>query len=364
MAAFSYIMLTLDDLMAILQEPVLENTLGKWLIAVVIATVALMIFLIFRRILAKRLSGYSQRYDLRSVRIVVQLTSGTRTSFLLILALYFGSLLLELPPKPTLIVNTVAILAVLFQAALWGHAFLTFAVADYMLRRLQKDAASVTTVTALGFLAKLVLWSLVILLSLDNVGVNVTALVAGLGIGGIAVALAAQNVLGDLFASMSIVLDKPFVLGDVIAVGELTGTVEQIGVKTTRLRSVSGEQLIFANNELLKSTIRNFKRLTDRRVLFTLEVSRRTPHSKLVAIAGIIREAIEAQQGVRVDRVHFKAIGRMSLIFEAVYFVLATDYNLYMDLQQAINLKILERFEREQIEVAYCTEWHVPGLIC
>jgi small-conductance mechanosensitive channel len=230
-----------------------------------------------------------------------------------------------------------------------------------MKRRMKQDAASVTTVTAIGFLAKLVLWTLVILLSLDNVGVNVTALIAGLGIGGIAVALAAQNILSDLFASLSIVLDKPFVLGDVIAIENFTGTVEHIGIRTTRLRSLSGEQLIFANNELLKSTIRNYKRLSDRRVVFTIDVTFETPHAKLAMIPGIIREAISAQQSVRVDRVHFKAIGTSGLVFEAVYFVVEPDYNLYMDIQQAINLAILERFEREQIEFAYPTQTlHIP----
>ena len=354
---------TLNHLTTILQRPILGNSLRYWLIAIFIAAITFLVFLLLRRIIAQRFAASAKRFDSRWMQIVAHLADRTRNLFLLVLAMYCGSLILELPPKATLIVNTATVLALLLQSALWGHSFVTFAVDDYMRLRLQKDAASATTVTALGFLAKLVLWTLVILLSLDNVGVNVTALIAGLGIGGIAVALAAQNILGDLFASLSIVLDKPFVLGDVIAVNEFVGTVEQIGVKTTRLRSLSGEQLIFANSELLKSTIRNHKRLTDRRVVFTIDVTFETPVDKLAAIPAMIREAIESHQQVRIDRVHFKSIGSSGLVFEAVYFVLSPDYNLFMDIQQAINLGILTRFEREQIEFAYPTQTiHVQGI--
>lgn len=349
-------MLNLEQILTTLQQPLLGNSLRQWLIAVAITLIALITFLILRKSVATRLSRYAERFQLKWVRVVAHLTSNTRTIFLLVLALYAGSLVLDLPAKPTLILNTAAILFVLFQAALWGHAFVTFAVAEYVQRRMQADASSVTTVTALGFLAKVVLWTLVILLSLDNVGVNVTALIAGLGIGGIAIALAAQNILGDLFASLSIVLDKPFVLGDVIAVGDFTGTVERIGVKTTRLRSLSGEQLIFANNELLKSTIRNYKRQADRRVVFSVEISRDTSPAKVLEIAGMIREAIEAQQPVRVDRVHFSRIGPSSLIFEAVYFVLSADYNLFMNIQQSINLMVLQRFESAGVQFAVPTQ--------
>src|SRR5439155_25724457 len=152
------------------------------------------------------------------------------------------------------------------------------------------------------FLAKMVLWSLVVILALENLNINVTPLITGLGIGGIAVALAAQNVLGDLFASLSIVLDKPFVLGDVISVGTDTGTVEKIGLKTTRLRSLSGEQLIFANADLLKSRIRNLKRMYQRRVVFSLSVAYGTPREKLAAIPQMVREIVEALQSTRFDR--------------------------------------------------------------
>jgi small-conductance mechanosensitive channel len=225
-----------------------------------------------------------------------------------------------------------------------------------MKRRKEEDAGSATTLAALGFVAKLVLWSVVLLLALDNLGVNITGLIAGLGIGGIAVALALQNVLGDLFASLSIVLDKPFVIGDFIIVDEFLGTVEHIGLKTTRVRSLSGEQLVFSNADLLGSRIRNFKRMYERRVAFTVGVTYQTPAEKLPRISAILREVIEAQRDVRFDRAHFKEYGDFALIYEVVYYVTSPDYNKYMDIQQAVNFDIYGRFQQEGLDFAYPTQ--------
>ncbi len=198
---------------------------------------------------------------------------------------------------------------------------------------------------------------MVLLLSLQNVGVDVTALVAGLGVGGIAVALALQNILGDLFASLAIVLDKPFVLGDFINVGgEFLGSIEAIGLKTTRIRSLSGEQLVFSNSDLLGSRIRNYGRMAERRIAFTVGVTYETPKDRLAEIPGIIREAVEAQDKVRFDRSHFQKFGDFSLDFETVYYVLSPDYSTYMDIQQAINLRLFGEFGDRGIEFAYPTQ--------
>ncbi len=197
---------------------------------------------------------------------------------------------------------------------------------------------------------------MILLLVLDNLGVNITALVAGLGVGGIAVALAMQTILGDLFASLSIVLDKPFVVGDFLIIGDLLGSVEYVGLKTTRLRSLSGEQLVFSNSDLLGSRIRNYGRMYERRVQFNIGVTYQTPRDRLVKIPQIIREAVEQQSDTRFDRSHFKEYGDFSLVFESVYYVMGPDYNKYMDIQQAINLHIHERFEQQGIEFAYPTQ--------
>lgn len=212
-------------------------------------------------------------------------------------------------------------------------------------------------------MSRVAVWSLVALMMLANLGVDVTALVAGLGIGGVAVALALQNILSDLFASISILLDKPFVVGDFIIVGEELGTVEKIGIKTTRVRSLGGEQLIFANNDLLQSRVRNYKRMDERRIVFRVGIVYETPGDKLEAISGMLREIVEGIEQTRFDRAHFAEFGDFALQFEVVYYVLSSDFAIYRDIQQRINLAIFRRFERESIGFAYPTQMlHIPGL--
>jgi len=209
----------------------------------------------------------------------------------------------------------------------------------------------------MGFVSKVTLWTIVVLLALDNFPkVEVDTLIASLGIGGVAVALAVQNILGDLFASLSIVLDKPFILGDFITVEDYRGTVVHIGLKSTRLRSLTGEQLIFSNSDLLNSRIRNYKRMEERRVVFTISVTYQTSYEKLVTIPTIIQEIIEAQSQTSFDRVHFKEYGEFALNFEVVYYMLISNYDTFMDAQQAINLALFKRFAEESIAFAYPTQ--------
>jgi small-conductance mechanosensitive channel len=333
------------------------NSVDRWLASLAVLVAVLLVLRLVKALLHRRATAVAARFPGDWTNGIADLIHATKGWFLLIAAMYTASLVLELPAKAVQVLQSIAIVVLLLQVAVWGNVVLALAISSYMKRRLAADAVSVTTIATLGFVAKLLLWAVVILLALENVGVDVTALIAGLGIGGIAVALAAQNILGDLFASLSIVLDKPFVVGETIVVDEHTGTVEYIGLKTTRLRSLSGEQLIFANSDLLKSRIRNFKRMQERRLLFTIGVTYQTPREKVAAIPQMIREAIEAQQPVRFDRAHFKEFGPSGLIFEVVYFVLAADFLTYANVQQAINLALLERFAREEIEFAYPTQF-------
>ncbi len=272
------------------------------------------------------------------------------------LAVFAGSAVITLPAVVTTVLRAATIIALLVQGGIWASATISFLLERYRQRKLKADPAGVTTMNALGFLARLGLWAVVLLLVLDNLGVNITALVAGLGVGGIAVALATQSVLSDLFASLSIVLDKPFVVGDFLIIGDFLGSVEHVGLKTTRLRSLSGEQLVFANADLLGSRIRNYGRMFERRVVFKIGVTYETPRDKLEKVPRIIRDAVEGQEKTRLDRSHFSAYGDFALTFESVYYVLEPDYNLYMDIQQAINFRIHEAFEQEGIEFAYPTQ--------
>jgi len=277
-------------------------------------------------------------------------------AFLIVLAVYIGTLQLSFPAFVTSIIQKTFIIVLLLQAGLLLSSFIRIWIDYYKKKKITTNAGAVTTLNTVGFLLRMVLWITLLLIALDNFGLNVTTLIAGLGIGGIAVALAVQNVLSDLFASVSIVLDKPFVIGDFIIVGDLLGTVEYVGIKTTRIRSLSGEQLIFSNADLLNSRIRNFKRMHERRVVFSLGIVYQTPIEKIKAIPVMIRNIIEEQNLVRFDRAHFKEYGAYSLNFEIVYWVKNPDYNLYMDIQQSINISIFKNFKQADIEFAYPTQ--------
>lgn len=333
-----------------------HNTLRAWTIALAVAIAfamlsPLILGVVRRR--AEKLSKYSRTWWLAGVADVLQ---QTRYWFLLLMAVALGARWLTLPDQTRRGIETIAIIGFLLQAAIWGARLIQYSLDRYMQARLAEHPSEVTTISALGFFGKMTLYAIILLLILDNLGIEVTPLIAGLGVGGIAVALAAQNILGDIFSSMSIVLDKPFVLGDLISVGGLTGTVENIGLKTTRVRALSGEQLVFSNSDLLGSRLQNFKRMRERRIVFTIGVTYDTPVEKLKRIPEWITGIVESQQSARLDRAHFAKFGDFALLFEVVYFVLSSDYRLYMNIQQAINLQLMERFAAEQIEFAFPTQ--------
>lgn len=341
--------------MSLLGQTYYGNTLQDWLTALAVVIALALLLLFAKRLVLARLAVWSRKTETRLDDFAMDMLAGTRFLFLLVIAFYFGSQYLELPPKPTHLITHITIITLLVQVALWGNRGIALWLSDHLKRHRETDAAGATTVSVLGFIARVVLWSVLLLMILDNLGFNITALVASLGIGGIAMALAVQNILGDIFASLSIAMDKPFAIGDFIIVDDVMGTVEYIGLKTTRLRSLSGEQIVFSNNDLLKSRIRNYKRMYERRVVFGFGVIYQTSHEQLKKIPVIVREIIESLEKIRFDRAHFKEYGDSSLHFEVVYFVEDPDYNLYMDIQQAINLAIFRRFEQEHIEFAYAT---------
>jgi small-conductance mechanosensitive channel len=328
----------------------------SWGAAIGVFLVAWVVLGIGLKIVRNRARIAGRSIDSAGISIAQHAIDQTRAWFLFVVAVYAGSRSLDLSDLAHSLLTNVAVVATLLQAGLWFSAGLSQLVDIKRERSLEEDPDAVAAIDLLAFAARVGVWSIVLLVALDNLGVNVTALVAGLGVGGIAVALAAQNILGDLFASLSIIFDKPFVVGDFLILGEFLGSVEKIGLKTTRLRSLSGEQLIFANNDLLNSRVRNYGRMFERRVVFSIGTTYQTPAEKLRAIPSIIREAIEACDDVRFDRAHFQKYGDFALIFEAVYYVLSPDYNTYMDIQQEINMTLFERFASEQIEFAYPTQ--------
>ncbi|GIV37582.1 MAG: hypothetical protein KatS3mg032_1961 [Cyclobacteriaceae bacterium] len=226
---------------------------------------------------------------------------------------------------------------------------------SYVLK-LENGETKLKQVAGIMVVINVAAWALGLVFVFDNLGYNVTTIITGLGIGGIAIALAAQNILGDLFNYFVIFFDRPFEVGDFIVVDDKRGTVEYIGIKTTRIRSLSGEQIIMSNTNLTSARLHNFKRMNERRVLFTLGVVYGTPLEKLRKIPGLLRDIIARQPLIRLDRIHFASYGAYSLNYEIVFFVQSPDYNQYMDIMQDVNLQIYESFEKEGIEFAFPTQ--------
>jgi small-conductance mechanosensitive channel len=341
--------------MEFLRKVFYGNELWLWALGLALTVAAFILFMVLKGIAARRLTRFAKSTQTDIDDLVADLLHKTSFVAMLVLALYVGTMVLTLHPAASRILRIIAVMALLLQGALWGSGIITFWITRYAKEKMEEDAAAVTTVKSVGFLLRLALWSVITLLALDNLGFEISALLAGLGIGGIAVALAAQNILGDLFASLSIVLDKPFVIGDFIIVGEQMGTVEHIGMKTTRIRSLFGEQIIMSNTDLLKSRIRNYKRMAQRRALFSVGVTYATPADKLERIPEMLKEIVSSHEHTRLDRSHFKELGDSALIFEVVYYMEVPDYAVFMDTQQSINLAIFRKFEQEGIEFAYPT---------
>lgn len=334
--------------MSLLDSELFHNTALAWLIAAGIAVVLTSILSVARVVVLRRLTPSST-----ARAIVLDVVRHTRYTFLALLVVSFAATTLTLSAHTLRVLGIVVTLATLLQIAWWGHGLTKFWVQRTISRRTKTDVGSVTVIRTLGTAIRLAIYAVILLSAISTLGINVTGLVAGLGIGGIAIALAVQNIVGDLFASVSIIVDKPFVGGDFIQVGTQLGTVQEIGLKTTRLGSLSGEQLIFGNGDLLKSRIQNYRRMHERRVVFTIGAEYGTPPDLVEKAPAMIREAIAAQSNVRVDRVHFKEFGDSALVYEAVYFVLSPDYNQYVDIQQNINFKLYREFESSGISMAF-----------
>lgn len=344
------------DFNELLAHVLLGNPVKAWLYAALTLVSTAFALRLLLRYLAARLSALAERTDTRVDDGAVRMLREVRWWVLATVGVYAAVRFVEVPERPAAWIDAAAVIAVLLQTGIWASGFVAEWVEHSRKRRLADAPAAATGLVAVGIVARLAVWSIVLLVALDNLGVDVTALVASLGVGGVAVALAVQNILGDLFASFSIIFDKPFVVGDFLIIDSHMGSVEHVGLKTTRVRSLTGEQLVFSNSDLLGSRIRNFGRMQERRVAFDIGVTYETPRDKLENIPTLIRQAIERQPKARFDRAHFKSYGDFSLLFETVYFVGVPDYNVYMDVQQDINLAIHEAFEREGIEFAYPTQ--------
>ena len=339
-----------------LNQAFLDNTLGQWLLALAIVLAIVFLLRILASAVIRHLGNLTKRTRTEVDDFGIELLRKTKGLFIVLFAVWVGSFSLTLSPANDAWLRRALGIGLLVQGALWATGVVNYLLGRYRRRQEEEDPGMATALGALGFVTKAVVWAFFLLLILQNLGVEITALLAGVSVGGIAVALAVQNVLGDLLSSLSIVLDKPFVIGDFIVIGEFSGTVEHVGLKSTHVRSISGEQLVFSNSDLLNSRIRNYKRMQERRALFNLGVTYDTPPEKLERIPEMVKEVVETQGQTRFDRCHFKSFGDFSLNIETVYYMTVPDFATYMDVQQAINFELYRRFAEEGIEFAYPTQ--------
>lgn len=339
--------------------------LYEWLYAALVSSLLYLGFYQGWKIIISRLSKIAERTSTKLDDISIEVLQSTQQLTLLLLATLIGLHVLELPDKWATRLDHVLFITIGIQAAIWLNKGVGIWAREHLAAiDGPAPAANPVMTTVLSWILRVFIWSVALLTVLDNVGVNITAFVASLGVGGVAVALAVQNILSDLFASLAIGLDKPFEVGDFVVFGDIAGVIERVGLKTTRIRSISGEQVICSNTELLKNTIHNYKRMEERRVVFTFGINYATPPDTIADIPGIVRKAVEAFKNTRFDRAHFKAFGASSLDFEIVYFITSTDFNVYMDIQQGINLYLMKAFQAHGVDFAFPTmTLNMPELI-
>ena len=347
------------------------SPLWRWALGVGVAVLVFLVLLTVRRLLVGRLtkvvarareaSGADAAEHTRLNDFVLEPIKATRGFFLFVLSLYIGTLVSPLPDHVHHAIDRAMVLGALIQLGLLAQNLVGTVSGRWLSKR---DAVGSATLAAgMRFAARVVIWAAILLMVLSNLGVEISALIAGLGVGSVAAALAVQNILGDLFASLALYFDRPFDIGDTIKVNDDVGTVLKIGLRSTRVQSIQGEEIIFPNTVLLQNRIHNFRRMTERRVILQVGVLYGTSADQIAAGATLIKEAIETVEGVRFERAHFKGFGASSLDFEALYWIQSREYVDYMERQQSVNLEVMRRFEKAGLDFAFPTRTlHIESL--
>ena len=328
----------------------LGNSMWDWLLAIVVFVAIYFTVKPLFRLIVRKIDKAINHESNKSGDIAVDALKNSKAWFFAAIAIFFGAKFLNLGGYNFLPIK-ILILAAFTQIGIWASVIFNHSLKNWS--RKNENPSQHAAVVIIRWIGKFLIWAIVLLLVLDNLGIKVVSLLAGLGVGGIAIALAMQRILGDLFASISIMLDKPFEIGDFVMVGDIKGTVESIGIKTTRIRSVNGEQIVISNSDLLESRVNNFKRMTERRVVFNVNVSNQTSKENIYAIADLVKNIINNQENVRFDRGHLKDFSPGSIDYEFVYWLNKTDFITYMDIQQKINLAIIDEFAEREINMAY-----------
>lgn len=331
----------------------LDNPLWRWAVAAAGAVLGVTVALLVRRIVLRRLRAFTEKTETPWDDALVEALERTRTIYLVLIALSVAGQALELPRGVLDTSRAVTTITTLVMAGSWVNGTIRGVLHRWKERQQDGVRERATLMTAVTFLARLLVWSLVLLLVLSNLGVEVGALVAGLGVGGVAAALAVQNVLGDTIAALSLYVDRPFDIGDFVIVGDDMGTVNAVGWRSSRITALGGQQIVLPNSDIAQSRIHNYGRMAERRIVTQVGVVYGTPTEAVRNAPSLLREAVEAVEGVRLDRAHFKGFGPSSLDFELVWYVLSPDYTDYMNRQQEILLGVLERFRAHDLDFAF-----------
>lgn len=339
----------------ILQQTFLNNRILDYLITLSIFIIGIAVIRLFKTITLIRLKKWAKQTATTLDDLLIHVTEKKLLPIFYLGLFYLSIQFLTLDTLLEKGVNAFGLILLTVFVVRLTLSVVIYGLETYWEKK-EEDASKKLTFRVIHTILKVIIWGFAVIIILDNFGVKITTLIAGLGIGGVAIALAAQAILKDLFSYFIIFFDRPFEIGDFIIVGDYLGVVEHIGIKTTRLSSLGGEQIIFSNTDLTDSRVRNYKRMAKRRVVFRLGVTYETTLHQLKEIPGIISNIIKNVSETIFDRTHFYSYGDFSLIFEVVYYVIGSDYNKYMDIQQEINFRIKEEFEKRGIEFAYPTQ--------
>lgn len=332
-----------------------NNTLRDWVIAFSLVLGLLLLIRIFRTVIFRKIKTWTLSTESDVDDFAVRLVERSILPLVYLASVYAGLTYLEFRPRIEQVIKVAMLVAGTFFVLRLISAFIHFFLLRVTRNHTNREGKE-KQLRGILFVINAVVWILGLVFLLSNLGYNITAVITGLGVGGIAIALASQVVLGDLFSYFVIFFDRPFEIGDFIQVDDKSGTVEYIGIKSTRLRALSGEQLIFSNTNLTNSRIHNFKRMVTRRVQFSLGIVYDTPAEKLKRIPEMVKEIISSTPDLTFDRAHFSGYGDFALKYEFVYFVQTDNYNVYMDRQQSIYLRIFETFQKEGIGFAFPTQ--------
>jgi small-conductance mechanosensitive channel len=331
------------------------NSLLTYISIVLFVIIGVIALRLIKRIVIKRLEQFSKRTQTSLDDFLISIVNRVVVPLLNVGIFYLALKMLRFGSRFARGVNIAGMALMTFFIAKFAALFAEYGFRVYCRKR-GSDEAFMHSLRGIIRMVKFLIWALAVVFFLDNLGFEVTAVIAGLGVGGVAVALAAQAVLGDLFSYLAILFDRPFEIGDFIIIGDYMGVVEHVGIKTTRISSLGGEQLIFSNSDLTNSRVRNYKRMQKRRVVFKFGVVYQTSLDTVKQIPDLIKAIITNIEDTIFDRAHFFAYGDSSLTFEVVYYVQGADYNKYMDIQQEINFAIKKTFEDKGIEFAYPTQ--------